>query len=43
MSSKLYLLPSFIVAELCPFFDLCIVNLWNLMNKISRELHELGS
>ena len=26
-----------------PFFDFCIVNLWNLVNKITGELFELGS
>ena len=29
------------IAELCPFFVFCIVNLWNLLNKISGELLEL--
>ena len=33
--------PSFIT-ELCPFFDFCTVNLWNLVNKISGEPTELG-
>ena len=28
---------------LSPFLDLCIVNLWNLVNKISGEPLELGS
>ena len=34
------------VAELCPFFDdfltFAIISLWNLVNKISGELLELG-
>ena len=30
------------MTELCPFFDSCIVNIWNLVNKISGELFELG-
>ena len=32
-----------VIAELCPFFDFCIVNLWNLVNKISRDPLALGS
>ena len=32
-----------VIAELCPFFEFCIVNLWNLVNKISGEPLELGS
>ena len=32
-----------VFTELCPFFDWSIVNLWNLVNKISGEPFELGS
>ena len=31
------------LTELSPFADLCIVNLWNLVNKISGEPLELGT
>ena len=33
------------IAQLCPFFDFCIVNLWSLLNKIhvSGEPLEVGS
>ena len=32
-----------VVAELCPFFDIPIVSLWNLVNKIAWTPLELGS
>ena len=31
-----------VIAELCPIFDFCIVNLWDILNKISGEPLELG-
>ena len=31
------------VSDRCPLGYLCIVNLWNLVNKISGEMLELGS
>ena len=32
-----------VIAESCPFFDFCIVNLWNLVNIIFGEPLEVGS
>ena len=32
-----------VIAELLPFFDFSIVNLWNLVSNLSGDLLELGS
>ena len=42
MKNKWTHISSFI-AELCPSFDLRIVNLWNILNKMSGDPLELGS
>ena len=31
-----------VLAVLCSFFDFCIVNLWNEVNKIAEKTFELG-
>ena len=38
-----FLFVGLVIAELCPFFDFCIVNLWNLVNKIWAPSSEFVS